>query len=95
MVFALVSSTSILFCLVSTFIFVFGLLCGQYLWKRTRKPINQQPSQSEDKGPQDMTSGPIYEDLDAHIIGYEKKMDIELKSNVSYGPLPLVEVQKS
>ena len=43
-----------------------------------------------------MTSGPIYENLALDIHeGYKEKMDIALKSNVSYGPLPLAKIQNS
>ena len=89
----LVSSTSILGCFF-IILSIFGLLYGQFKWNR-RKPVSQQPvnQKSEDKKSVAenicLSSGPIYEDL-LTVMEYEKS-DIELKSNVSYGPHPMID----
>ena len=86
---ALTSSTSA-FALSSIFIFIVGLLCGHYLWKR---PATQQPSCEDRVTVTDNNVGPapVYENLTIKAIEHAESLaDFELKSNISYGPLPIV-----
>ena len=86
---ALTSSTSA-FALSSIFIFIVGLLCGHYLWKR---PATQQPCEDRVTMTDNIKVGPapVYENLTIKAIKHEESpADFELKSNISYGPLPIV-----
>ena len=85
---ALASSTSV-FVLCFVFIFIAGLLCGHYLWKKPTTSHSNEEKVTEDIQ-LDPAPGPVYENLTTNIKGHDENPNFEVKSNVSYGPLPIV-----
>ena len=73
---ALVSSTSV-FVLCSVFIFIAGLLCGHYLWK---KPTTSQSSEERVTGDiqLDPVPGPVYKNLTTNVKGHDEKPNYQM-----------------
>ena len=85
------SSTTVLFLVISIPIFIAGFLCGHYLgqkYERSSKKIIPAPP----KAHQPVT---LYEDVNVlpRTVEYHEK-DFELKENVAYGPSTSMNVEQ-
>lgn len=92
---AVVSSTSVFIislCSITIFIFICGFLCGRHF---SKKPTTSQSREEEltegiQLGPSS-PSGPVYENIASEAIEHcdNDESNVDLNTNVSYGPLSI------
>ena len=90
---AVVSSTSVfVLCSITIFIFICGFLCGRHFSKKPTTSQSREEGITEDiqLGPSS-PSGPVYENIASEAIEHcdNDESNVDLNTNVSYGPLSI------